>query len=122
VGEEKLVSALMDPLHFWLIGGIIAVLYLLKSIDAIRNQLFSDKYRWLVTPLNMVLSFVGVFILKMTGANVPVIHQQLPENDPKTRQPDISLAQKLLGWEPKIPLEEGLVKTIPYFRKMLEKQ
>jgi hypothetical protein len=65
--EEKIVSVLMDQLHFWLIGGIIAFLYLLKSIDAIRNTLFSDKYRWLVTPINVVLSFVGVFVLGFTN-------------------------------------------------------
>ena len=70
--------------------------------------------------MNM-LEFAGI-ILKMTGADVPIVHEPLPVNDPKTRRPDISLAKKLLGWEPKIPLEEGLVKTIPYFRKMLEKQ
>lgn len=46
-----------------------------------------------------------------------IVYRPLPEDDPKQRQPDISLANKILGWSPKIPLEEGLVKTIDYFRK-----
>lgn len=48
-----------------------------------------------------------------------LIYKKLPEDDPKQRQPNISLAKKVLGWEPKIPLEEGLKKTIDYFRKIL---
>jgi UDP-glucuronate decarboxylase len=43
----------------------------------------------------------------------------LPEDDPMQRQPDISLASKELGWEPKIPLEEGLKKTIDYFKSVV---
>ena len=48
-----------------------------------------------------------------------IVYRPLPEDDPKQRQPDISLANKILGWSPKIPLEEGLVKTIDYFRKTI---
>ena len=44
------------------------------------------------------------------------MYQDLPEDDPKVRQPDITRARTLLKWEPKVPLEEGLVKTIDYFR------
>lgn len=48
-----------------------------------------------------------------------IIHKPLPEDDPRQRQPDISLAKKVLAWEPKVPLEEGLRHTIEYFRKTL---
>lgn len=48
-----------------------------------------------------------------------IVYRPLPEDDPKQRQPDISLAKKMLGWSPVIPLEEGLVKTIDYFRKTI---
>lgn len=48
-----------------------------------------------------------------------VVYRELPQDDPKKRQPDISLAKEKLGWEPKINLEEGLVKTIEYFRKIV---
>ncbi len=46
-----------------------------------------------------------------------LIHEPLPEDDPKQRRPDISKAKKLLGWEPKVGLEEGLGYTLEYFRK-----
>jgi nucleoside-diphosphate-sugar epimerase len=42
----------------------------------------------------------------------------MPKDDPKRRKPDITLARELLGWEPKIPLREGLSRTIDYFRRM----
>jgi UDP-glucuronate decarboxylase len=45
-----------------------------------------------------------------------LIEKPLPSDDPKRRKPDITLAKELLGWEPKIPLQEGLAKTIAYFR------
>jgi nucleoside-diphosphate-sugar epimerase len=52
----------------------------------------------------------------MTGSKSKVVYKPLPVDDPKVRQPDITRARTLLGWEPKVPLEEGLVKTIEYFR------
>ena len=47
-----------------------------------------------------------------------IAYRDLPSDDPKKRKPDISLAKELLGWEPKVPLAEGLAKTIAYFRAM----
>ena len=44
--------------------------------------------------------------------------EPLPKDDPKRRKPDIALAKALLGWEPKVPLQDGLAKTIDYFRKL----
>src|ERR1041385_5892673 len=55
-------------------------------------------------------------IIRMTGAKSTVIYKPLPTDDPKQRKPDITRARTLLGWEPKVQLEEGLVKTIEYFR------
>lgn len=55
-------------------------------------------------------------ILELTGSHSDIIFYPLPQDDPKQRRPDISLAQKVLGWEPKIPLREGLIKTISYFQ------
>ena len=52
----------------------------------------------------------------MTGAKSQIVYRPLPTDDPKIRQPDITRARTLLGWEPKVALEEGLVKTIEYFR------
>jgi dTDP-glucose 4,6-dehydratase len=61
-------------------------------------------------------------ILELTGSTSPIVYRPLPQDDPQVRQPDITKAKKILGWEPKIGLEEGLVKTIEYFRKRLEER
>lgn len=59
-------------------------------------------------------------ILSMVGSKSQLIMMPLPQDDPKQRQPDITVAKQILGWEPKIKLEQGLGKTIEYFRKILE--
>jgi UDP-glucuronate decarboxylase len=48
-----------------------------------------------------------------------VVHQPLPSDDPVRRKPNIDQAQKLLGWSPTVPLEEGLTRTVAYFRELL---
>lgn len=57
-------------------------------------------------------------VIEMTNANVEITYHPLPQDDPTRRCPDISLAQKELGWLPGIPLQEGLVKTIEYFKSI----
>ena len=56
-------------------------------------------------------------IIRATGSRSKVAFKPLPQDDPKQRQPDITKARKLLGWEPMVPLAKGLVQTIEYFRK-----
>ncbi|MCL2682895.1 MAG: SDR family oxidoreductase [Bacteroidales bacterium] len=58
-------------------------------------------------------------IIKLTGTKSEIVFEPLPSDDPKQRRPDITLAKEKLAWEPKIPLEEGLKKTIAYFAKTL---
>lgn len=58
-------------------------------------------------------------VIKLTGAKSKLIYKPLPSDDPMQRKPDITLAKKHLDWEPKIQLEEGLTKTIEYFRKIV---
>ena len=58
-------------------------------------------------------------IKKLTNSNSNIIFNPLPEDDPKVRMPDISKAKKILTWEPKVNLEEGLVKTIGWFKDNL---
>jgi UDP-glucuronate decarboxylase len=55
-------------------------------------------------------------VIELTKTNSKIVFEPLPSDDPKQRKPDISLAKNKLGWEPKIPLDEGLVKTIEYFK------
>ncbi|WP_100610464.1 UDP-glucuronic acid decarboxylase family protein [Confluentibacter lentus] len=61
-------------------------------------------------------------IIKLTGTQQKVIYQDLPVNDPMQRQPDISLAKKLLGWEPKVSRAEGMKITYDYFKSLTEEE
>jgi len=81
----------------------------------------------IVGPVNMgnpgeftMLELAEVVLKKVGGAS-KITHLPLPGDDPKQRQPDISLAKEKLGWEPKVPLDEGLNQTIDYFRKLLSR-
>ena len=58
-------------------------------------------------------------VIKITGTKSKIIYKPLPQDDPMQRQPNIDLAKKELGWEPKIQLEEGLIKTIAYFKSII---
>lgn len=58
-------------------------------------------------------------VISLTGSASTLVHEPLPGDDPKQRRPDITIAREQLGWEPKIPLEAGLQRTIPYFRDLL---
>ena len=58
----------------------------------------------------------------MTQSSSKLIYKSLPENDPVRRQPDITLANKILGWKPAVDLEEGLTHTIDYFFKFTSSQ
>ena len=58
-------------------------------------------------------------ILALTGSKSSIVYKPLPQDDPQVRQPDISRARELLGWEPQVPLEEGLAKTVHYFSQRL---
>ena len=61
-------------------------------------------------------------IIQMTGSKSKIIYKELPSDDPKKRKPDISLAQQKLGWQPVVPVQEGLKKTIEYFKKEIESE
>jgi dTDP-glucose 4,6-dehydratase len=71
-------------------------------------------------PREMTIEEIAKTIIRMTGAKSKIIYRPLPTDDPRVRQPDITRARTLLGWEPKVALEEGLVKTIDYFRTKVQ--
>ena len=58
-------------------------------------------------------------VIQLTGTSSQLLQQPLPQDDPKQRRPDITRAKRILNWEPSVPLEEGLKKTIEYFRSVL---
>ncbi len=67
-------------------------------------------------PQEMTIEEIARMIIKLTGSKSKIVYRPLPEDDPKVRQPDITRARTLLGWEPKVGLEEGLTRTLEYFR------
>jgi dTDP-glucose 4,6-dehydratase len=67
-------------------------------------------------PLELTILEFAERIRRLMESNLEIIHRPLPEDDPKKRRPDISKAKRILGWEPKVPLEDGLRETVEYFR------
>jgi len=70
-------------------------------------------------PAEMTIEQIAKTIIEMTGSKSRIVYKPLPVDDPKVRRPDITRARTLLGWEPKVPLEQGLRSTIAYFRKKM---
>jgi len=71
-------------------------------------------------PREMTVLEFAKKILELTGSSNPIVFRPLPQDDPQVRQPDISRAQELLGWGPQVALEEGLTRTIDYFKRRLQ--
>ena len=94
--------------------------YVDDLIDGIYRLLLSDETdpTNIGNPAEMTVLEFAKLIRKLTGTKSEIVFQELPTDDPKVRQPDISKARRVLGWEPKVPLEEGLAKTIEYFREL----
>jgi dTDP-glucose 4,6-dehydratase len=67
-------------------------------------------------PQEMTVREMAEMIIELTGSKSRIVSGPLPEDDPKVRQPDISKAKRTLGWEPKVPVREGLIKTVEWFR------
>ena len=96
-------------------------LYIDDLIRGIHRLLETDYH----LPVNLgnpheitVLDFAKK-VLGLTGSKSSIVYKPLPEDDPQVRQPDISRARELLGWEPQVQLEEGLAKTVHYFSQRL---
>jgi dTDP-glucose 4,6-dehydratase len=70
-------------------------------------------------PLELKISEFAERIQRLMGTNSKLVYQPLPSDDPKQRQPDISKAAKVLGWAPKVALEDGLRETVEYFKSKM---
>src|SRR5205823_11294396 len=68
-------------------------------------------------PSEFTMRQLAELTLKLVGGKSKIVHKPLPADDPKQRRPEITLAKKVLKWEPAVPLEEGLKRTIAYFRE-----
>ncbi len=71
-------------------------------------------------PREMTIQEFAELIVEMTGSTAGIVYHPLPEDDPKQRKPDIAKAQRILGWSPKVTLEEGLKHTVAYFQQLAE--
>lgn len=97
-------------------------MYIDDLLDGMIKFVRSDKS--FIGPLNIgnphefTISQLAEMVIKLCDSDSKVVYKPLPGDDPKQRQPDISLAVEKLGWKPEIHLEEGLIRTIDYFRKI----
>jgi dTDP-glucose 4,6-dehydratase len=92
--------------------------YVSDLVDGIIRLMLSAEHDPINigNPVEMTIKQIAETIIRMTGAKSRIIYKPLPTDDPKQRRPDITRARTLLQWEPKVQLEEGLVRTIDYFR------
>jgi UDP-glucuronate decarboxylase len=94
--------------------------------DLIEGMIrFMDTGEEHVGPLNLgnpgefTIRELAEAVIRLTGSKSQLIHQPLPADDPRQRQPDITRARQLLDWQPAVQLEEGLTRTIAYFDRLL---
>ncbi len=95
--------------------------YVTDLVDGLYRLLFSEE-RYPVNlgnPVEWRIIDFAEHIRNLTGTTAPIIFKPLPQDDPRQRQPDITKARTILGWEPKVGLDEGLRDTIAYFRGVL---
>ncbi|MPR32545.1 UDP-glucuronic acid decarboxylase family protein [Salmonirosea aquatica] len=98
--------------------------YVADLVEGIYRLLLSD-YPYPVNignPSEITIKEFAEEIIKLTGTNQKVIYKELPQDDPKQRQPDITKAKEILGWEPKVLREEGLRITYDYFKSLPEER
>jgi dTDP-glucose 4,6-dehydratase len=93
--------------------------YISDLVDGIIRLMHSDLNDPvnIGNPCEMTVLAIAETIIRMTGSRSRIVHRDLPQDDPKVRQPDITRARQLLGWSPKVDLQEGLESTIAYFRQ-----
>jgi dTDP-glucose 4,6-dehydratase len=97
--------------------------YVSDLIDGIFKLALSDFHEPvnIGNPREMTIKQFGEEIIRITGAQSKMEYKPLPVDDPKVRQPDITRAKKVLGWGPKVDFEEGITKTIEYFRERIDR-
>ena len=70
-------------------------------------------------PVEYTVKQLAEIVVELTGTAAPIVYKPLPEDDPKVRQPDITRARTMLGWEPKVDVREGVQRTIDYFKTLV---
>ena len=95
--------------------------YVTDLVEGIYRLLMSDQHEPvnIGNPVEMTIQQMANKILQASQSQSKIVQLPLPEDDPKTRQPNITLARKLLDWEPKVSLDEGLESTLEYFKQQI---
>ena len=95
--------------------------YVTDLVEGIYRLLMSDQHEPvnIGNPIEMTIQQMANKILQASQSKSKIVKLPLPEDDPKTRQPNITLARKLLDWEPKVSLDEGLESTLEYFKQQI---
>ena len=95
--------------------------YIDDLVEGLVRLLWSEETNPtnLGNPAEMTIMDFAVKIKDLCGSSSKIVHKSLPVDDPKVRQPDIAKARRILGWEPRVPLDKGLSATIDYFRSKL---
>ena len=91
-----------------LVEGLIRMMHQTESIGPIN----------LGTPVEFTIKELAEKIIELTGSRAEILYEPLPTDDPVRRRPDVALAEQRLGWKPKVALDEGLRKTIDWFRRI----
>jgi dTDP-glucose 4,6-dehydratase len=94
---------------------------LVEGIWRLLNSEFTDPVN-IGNPHEMTILEFASLVVRLTDGKSEIAFEPLPVDDPKTRQPDISLAKQTLDWEPRVPLEQGLLQTIDYFQELLARK
>jgi dTDP-glucose 4,6-dehydratase len=96
--------------------------YVSDLVDGILRLLDSDTHDPvnIGNPHEVTIEQIARAIISLVGSTSRIVYWPLPQDDPKQRKPDITRAQTILGWQPRIGLEEGLAKTVGYFKAKLE--
>jgi len=94
--------------------------YISDQVEGLFKLLLSDENEPvnIGNPEEISVQSIAEEIVKLTGSKSEIVYEELPVDDPKVRQPDISKAKQKLGWEPKVSREDGLQKTIDYFKSI----
>ena len=98
--------------------------YVDDLIDGIYRLLHSDEVlpTNIGNPYEMTILEFAQKVIELTGSKSTITHKELPQDDPKVRQPDITKAKRVLDWEPKVMLDDGLDRTLAYFKGRVEEQ
>jgi dTDP-glucose 4,6-dehydratase len=95
--------------------------YVSDEVDGIYRLFMKGDHRPtnVGNPVEYTVKQLAELVVELTGTSAPIVYEPLPTDDPKVRQPDITRAREQLGWEPVVPVREGLLRTVEYFRGLV---